>query len=109
MTTDGTTVSDAKVVLIQPGASPADTDPRRADVQNSEPAASRAPYPMPAMVSRKAWGADERLRAHNGKACARPKYTSDRPGGFVHHTADRNDYTSTQVPGDGAQRCTRTT
>ncbi|MEU4196180.1 peptidoglycan recognition protein [Kribbella sp. NPDC026611] len=90
----GTTVAGAKVVLIQPGVLATDTDePSGVGVQ-----ASRAPYPMPIMFSRKRWGADERLRAHNGVECVRPKYTTTVLAAFVHHTADRNDYTRAQVP-----------
>ncbi|MEV4263236.1 peptidoglycan recognition protein [Kribbella sp. NPDC049584] len=92
----GTTIAGAKVVLIQPGVLASDTGEPSA--QSIEPAASRAPYPMPLMVSRKRWGADERLRSQNGAACARPKYTTTVLAAFVHHTADRNDYTRTQVP-----------
>ncbi|TCC64281.1 hypothetical protein E0H73_07665 [Kribbella pittospori] len=89
----GTSVADAKVVLIQPGVLAGDSfEP--SDMQAS---ASGTPYPMPAMASRKQWGADERLRSHNGAACARPKYTTTVMAAFVHHTADRNDYTRTQV------------
>lgn len=95
-TSAGTTIAGAKVVLIQPGVLATDADEPTA--QTVEPAASRAPYPMPLMVSRKRWGADERLRSHNGAACARPKYTTTVLAAFVHHTADRNDYTRTQVP-----------
>ncbi|MDX2972695.1 peptidoglycan recognition protein [Kribbella solani] len=103
VTTAGTMVEGAKVVLIQPGvlATDAEDDPA---AQSSEPRsqeigpeASRAPYPMPLMVSRRRWGADERLRAHNGADCVRPKYTTTVQAAFVHHTADRNDYTRTQV------------
>lgn len=97
VTSSGTTVSDAKVILIQPGVLATDADePQASGV--IQPEASRAPYPMPSMVSRKRWGADERLRSHNGAACARPKYTTTVQAAFVHHTADRNDYTRTQVP-----------
>jgi hypothetical protein len=96
VTGSGTAVSDAKVILIQPGVLATDADLETAG--EIEPAASRAPYAMPAMVSRKRWGADERLRSHNGAACARPKYTTTVQAAFVHHTADRNDYTRTQVP-----------
>ncbi|TDW15257.1 peptidoglycan recognition protein family protein [Kribbella kalugense] len=96
-TSAGTTIAGAKVVLIQPGVLASDaSDDDAAGVV--EPAASRAPYPMPLMVSRKRWGADERLRSHNGAACTRPKYTTTVLAAFVHHTADRNDYTRTQVP-----------
>jgi hypothetical protein len=87
-------VRDAKVVLIQPGVLSSDSE----EPGGVEAAASRAPYPMPLMVSRKRWGADERLRAYNGVSCVRPKYTTTVLAAFVHHTADRNDYTRTQVP-----------
>ncbi|WP_350278557.1 N-acetylmuramoyl-L-alanine amidase [Kribbella sp. HUAS MG21] len=91
----GTPLSGAKVVLINPGVRSSDADePGEAAVTSS-----RAPYPMPLMVSRKRWGADERLRAHNGADCVRPKYSPTVLAAFVHHTADRNDYTRTQVPG----------
>ncbi|MFF0344909.1 N-acetylmuramoyl-L-alanine amidase [Kribbella sp. NPDC004875] len=96
VTAAGTTIAGAKVVLIQPGVLASDSAPDASG--QVEPAASRAPYPMPLMVSRRRWGADERLRAHNGADCVRPKYTSTVQAAFVHHTADRNDYTRTQVP-----------
>ncbi|HEU4947719.1 MAG TPA: peptidoglycan recognition protein [Kribbella sp.] len=97
VTSSGTTVSGAKVILIQPGVLAADADvPQASGV--IQPETSRAPYPMPTMVSRRRWGADERLRSHNGAACARPKYTTTVEAAFVHHTADRNDYTRAQVP-----------
>ncbi|HET6737671.1 MAG TPA: peptidoglycan recognition protein, partial [Kribbella sp.] len=90
VTSAGATVAGAKVVLIQPGALSSDAS---VDVESSA-----APYSMPLMVSRKRWGADERLRAYNGASCTRPKYTTTVLAAFVHHTADRNDYTRTQVP-----------
>ncbi|WP_112246496.1 N-acetylmuramoyl-L-alanine amidase [Kribbella monticola] len=95
-TKDGTTVSDAKVVLVEPGTLATDANPP------SSLAATRtdatAPYPAPAVIGRRGWGADERLRSHNGAACVRPKYTSTVQAAFVHHTADRNNYTRAQVP-----------
>ncbi|NEA36520.1 N-acetylmuramoyl-L-alanine amidase [Streptomyces sp. SID13031] len=99
-TTDGTTVTDAKVVLINPGVRATDAEPPTTPTAPDpiEADGFKAPYPMPAMVSRHAWGADERLRAHNGKSCVKPKYTGTVQAAFVHHTADRNDYTRTQVP-----------
>jgi uncharacterized protein with LGFP repeats len=97
-TTDGTTVPDAKVILIQPGFRAADNDPPTTPEQPIEPEASRAPYGMPRIVGRPGWGADEKLRSHNGAACATPKYTSTVQAAFVHHTADTNNYTSAQVP-----------
>ncbi|GAA1556888.1 hypothetical protein GCM10009789_07810 [Kribbella sancticallisti] len=95
-TLDGTTVTGAKVALINPGVTALDAEPPLTE-EPVEAEGSRAPYPMPAMVSRRNWGADERLRTHNGTACARPKYTGTVQAAFVHHTADRNDYTRTQV------------
>jgi hypothetical protein len=90
-----TPVSGAKVVLIQPGVLSADAAD---DPGSVGPASTASPYPMPVMVSRRRWGADERLRAYNGAGCVRPRYTTTVLGAFVHHTADRNDYTRTQVP-----------
>jgi hypothetical protein len=55
VTGNGTTVGDAKVILIQPGVLATDTDDSQA-AGVIEPEASRAPYPMPAMVSRKRGG-----------------------------------------------------
>jgi len=95
-TQDGTTVSDAKVVLIQPGILATDANPPSSVAATQTDA--QAPYPMPAIIGRRGWGADERLRSHNGAACARPKYTSTVQAAFVHHTADRNNYTRAQVP-----------
>jgi hypothetical protein len=95
VTSSGTTISGAKVVLIQPGVLATDSDDLPGVIQ---PASTRAPYPMPVMYSRKRWGADERLRGVNGRACLRPKYTATVRAAFVHHTADRNDYTAKQVP-----------
>ncbi|MFC9693718.1 N-acetylmuramoyl-L-alanine amidase [Kribbella sp. NPDC056951] len=92
----GTTIRGAKVTLIQPGVLPADSA-ESPDAQDIEPAASRTPYPMPNVWSRKRWGADEKLRNVN-KGCSRPKYTRTVLAAFVHHTADRNDYTRAQVP-----------
>ena len=95
-TLDGTTVRDAKVALIQPGTSPTDGNPPSGVAATQTD--SRAPYPIPAIVGRSGWGADERLRSHNGAECAKPRYTHTVQAAFVHHTADRNDYTRAQVP-----------
>lgn len=97
-TLDGTTVSGAKVALINPGVAATDAEPP-VTPEPVQAEGSRAPYPMPSVVTRRGWGADERLRFHNGKACAKPKYTSTVQAAFVHHTADRNDYTRGQVSG----------
>jgi len=95
-TADGTTVSDAKVALINPGVLTTDAEDAPAESPQTM-ASGETPYPMPAMVSRRAWGADERLRSYN-QDCSVPKYTSTVQAAFVHHTADRNTYTRAQVP-----------
>jgi hypothetical protein len=102
-TLDGTTVRGAKVALINPGTSPADEAPQTmsATAAGAAPmvaSASRAPYGMPAIISRRGWGADERLRGTNGAACAKPNYSKTVQAAFVHHTVDRNSYTRAQVP-----------
>lgn len=101
-TRDGTTVRGAKVALINPGTSPADAAPQAIPAEAAEAglmvaAASRAPYGMPAIISRRGWGADERLRSVNGAACAKPNYGRTVQAAFVHHTVDLNNYTRGQV------------
>ncbi|MEU4608440.1 N-acetylmuramoyl-L-alanine amidase [Kribbella sp. NPDC023972] len=93
---DGRTVDDAKVVLINPGVLATDAEEPAAETFTTM-ATGETPYPMPAMASRRAWGADERLRSYN-PGCVVPKYTSTVQAAFVHHTADRNTYTREQVP-----------
>jgi hypothetical protein len=107
-TLDGTTVRGAKVALINPGTTAADQAPQAMQAGPAEAApmvaavaaaaASRAPYRAPAIISRRGWGADERLRSTNGAACAKPKYSTTVQAAFVHHTVDRNNYTRAQVP-----------
>ena len=45
-----------------------------------------APRPIPSMISRARWGADESIVEHP------PEYTTDVQVVFVHHTATSNDY-----------------
>jgi hypothetical protein len=104
-TLDGTTVRGAKVVLINPGTSAADEAPQAMPAESAgavlmaaSTAASRAPSGRPAIISRRGWGADERLRSTNGAACAKPNYSRTVQAAFVHHTVDRNTYTRAQVP-----------
>ncbi|MFC0627367.1 N-acetylmuramoyl-L-alanine amidase [Kribbella deserti] len=97
-TTDGQPVRDGKVVLIDPGASPEDEPARMATAGGEvyDASSGPAPFPMPKIVTRQGWGADESLRSHNGVACATPRYTSTIRAAFVHHTADSNQYTKAQ-------------
>ncbi|MFJ9717273.1 peptidoglycan recognition protein [Streptomyces sp. NPDC101213] len=75
----------------------------RADTESELPAlrsgrltaAQRAkPYigPRPGIVTRRGWGADEKLRAKKFV------YTTKVKAAFVHHTASGNTYTCSQVP-----------
>ncbi|THA31014.1 N-acetylmuramoyl-L-alanine amidase [Streptomyces sp. A1277] len=56
------------------------------------PAAKPYIGPRPSIVTRKGWGADEKLRE---KAFA---YTSTVKAAFVHHSATGNNYTCSQAP-----------
>lgn len=104
VTSGGTAVPDARVVTIDPGTRP-DDDPARLDAA-STPAATttattmassnKAPYPMPRIITRKGWGADERLRATNGAECTKPDYMDTIRVAVVHHTAGSNSYTASQ-------------
>lgn len=57
-------------------------------------AAGAKPYigPRPGIVTRKGWGADERLRERNFA------YTKSVKAAFVHHSATGNNYTCKQAP-----------
>ncbi len=91
---DGSTVPGASVVLVDPGTRPEDADPPQdpGDAVTPDTEAGRAPYPRPAIITRRGWGANEKLRGHNGAACTRPQYTKTIRAAFVHHTAGSNSY-----------------
>ncbi len=105
----------ARVDLIDPGAEPAGTDATawgsgtapapsttpRAGTQSVQPATgptagARAvtlpARPVPRVVSRAGWRADESLNGHE------PEYTTDVQTLFVHHTAGTNDYSCADAP-----------
>ncbi len=85
---DGRTPSDVQLQLIDPGTSDADTAP-------GPPAATAqadAAMAMPAIYSRAQWGADESIMGWDQEFA--PTITS----ATVHHTADSNDYTASEVP-----------
>ena len=84
LTTDLTAPIAATVQVVDPGASNADS------AQPAAGAASAATA-KPAIYSRAAWGANERLRR------AAPEYGQVQLG-FVHHTVSSNSYTAAQVP-----------
>jgi hypothetical protein len=82
----------ARVDLIDPGADPAPTAAPAAPAETSgfsAPAARAVtlpPRPVPKLVSRAGWRADESLNRDD------PDYTSDVQTLFVHHTAGTNSY-----------------
>ena len=86
-TLEGRTPRDVRVDLIDPGTSPADTNPGQATVQDQANAAG-----APAIYSRAQWGADESIRR------GAPSFSSTIKAAVVHHTANANGYTSGEVP-----------
>jgi hypothetical protein len=87
-TLDGRTPRDVRVDLIDPGTSPADTNPGQATVQDQAHAAG-----APAIYSRAQWGADESIRG--GTAA----FSSTIKAAVIHHTANANGYSAAEVPG----------
>jgi peptidoglycan hydrolase-like protein with peptidoglycan-binding domain len=87
LTTAATAPTDAKVQVIDPGASSAD------NVQPAQPVAgaASAAAAKPVIFTRAAWGADESLRR------GAPSYGRIQVG-FVHHTDSANSYTASEVP-----------
>ncbi|MDF2146462.1 FG-GAP-like repeat-containing protein [Knoellia sp. p5-6-4] len=87
VSSDGSLPQDARVEVIDPGASPAD-----APAASGPPASASAAAAKPTIYSRAQWGADESKRTGS------PAYGQVQLG-FVHHTVDTNNYTAAQVPG----------
>ncbi|MCW2740951.1 MAG: N-acetylmuramoyl-L-alanine amidase, family 2 [Blastococcus sp.] len=85
---DGSTPSDIRAELIDPGTSAADTSLGAPQVQDQ----AHAGLSMPPIYSRAQWGADESIRTWD------PEYTSTLKAATVHHTADRNNYSAAEVP-----------
>ena len=77
---------DAKLVVVDPGTSPAD-----AQAGAARPGSAAAAAVRPTIYTRAQWGADESLRRSG------PSYGAVKAA-FVHHTAGSNGYTSAQVP-----------
>jgi hypothetical protein len=84
----GPPAQDLKLELVDPGSSPFD-----AQAGQQLPGAAAAATGRPAILSRAAWGADER------RVRAVPTLMPTIRAGMVHHTADHNTYTAAQVPG----------
>jgi uncharacterized protein with LGFP repeats len=77
-------VRKARVELIDPGTSPADTP------ASSPPGAAQAMPSQPQFIWRSKWGADESLRT------CEPDYARTTLSMVLHHTAGTNSYTKSQ-------------
>lgn len=99
VTSGGNAVPDAKVVTIDPGTRAGDA-PASLDAAGeggyATTAAAPSPYPMPRIITRRGWGADESLRGTNGAECTKPDYMDTIRVAVVHHTAGSNSYTAGQ-------------
>lgn len=109
----GGTPAEAELMLVDPGSSPADSQPTtttQTTTQTTAPTTSTSAattstvtasttamtstvVPQPTIYTRAQWYADETLRDQS-----EPEY-SYVDAAFVHHTAGSNDYASSQVPG----------
>ncbi|MGE5764787.1 MAG: N-acetylmuramoyl-L-alanine amidase [Mycobacterium leprae] len=78
---------DLRIDLVDPGRSAADEGVDR----SAPPAAASAGTDTPPVVSRRQWGADERLRS------GPPTYAPAVKVAFVHHTVTGNGYTRAQA------------
>ena len=99
-TVDQPGLTDVKVALVNPQSLESDAAPEASQVPAPRTLSStpRVPYlyPAPKIVTRAAWGADERLRSYNGEGCATPNYDTTIKAAIVHHTAGSNSYRASQ-------------
>lgn len=94
--------TDVKISLVNPKSASTDANPPTAPSPQQVPSTTNSRtstasnsslpylYPAPAMVSRKGWGADERLR------CNQAKIDKTVKAAIIHHTAGSNFYTRSQ-------------
>ncbi|WP_329279420.1 peptidoglycan recognition protein family protein [Streptomyces sp. NBC_00691] len=84
------------VAMAPPAAAPVAPDAPRAPAEAQAPGqmAAAKPYigPQPKIITRKGWGADERIREKGFV------YTKTIKAAFVHHSATGNNYTCAQAP-----------
>jgi hypothetical protein len=85
---DGRAPKGVKVVMLDPGTSPADAA-TTASVPKDQ---AHAAAVMPSIVTRAQWGADESIRTWD------PEYAPTIKAATIHHTADSNNYSADQVP-----------
>lgn len=99
----GTAPTDVKVALVDPRTLAADAAPKATRVPPPRAVSSSTAVPhltsAPAIVTRAAWGADEKLRSYNGRGCVTPDYDTTIQAAIVHHTAGSNSYTAAQSAG----------
>ena len=86
-------VSNATVVLVDPGTSDADATVGATTVGGSDAEAASG---MPQIFTRAQWGADESIRLR--QCPGGPTYSATLKVGFVHHTVSSNTYSAAQVP-----------
>ncbi|GAB3703064.1 N-acetylmuramoyl-L-alanine amidase [Mariniluteicoccus flavus] len=91
--------TDLKLSLIDPGRLASDAAPTATRPQAETRAAGSTQAPMPSIISRAAWGADENLKAKSGADCMAPKYDETVKAVVVHHTEGSNTYTPEQSAG----------
>ncbi len=89
LTLSGSDPQDVRLILVDPGESPADRTPGRLQGGLDE---ANAAANAPNIYSRAQWGADESIRSWD------PQYASTTKAATLHHTADSNDYTAEDVP-----------
>ncbi|GAB2772915.1 N-acetylmuramoyl-L-alanine amidase [Nocardioides salsibiostraticola] len=93
---DGARPPDLTLVLLNPGR--LDTDLNAEAATPSEPdgasyRSARIVAPTPAILTRRDWGADEKMRDPG------PRYNSTLKQVHVHHTVSSNDYSRNDVAG----------
>ncbi|MFD4027308.1 N-acetylmuramoyl-L-alanine amidase [Streptomyces sp. NPDC058576] len=94
LTAESAAASAVNAELAPLGASviPALTKAQTEEAANVAPGAKPYIGPRPKIITRKGWGADEKLRERNFA------YTKTVKAAFVHHSATGNNYTCKQAP-----------
>ncbi|SCE44425.1 N-acetylmuramoyl-L-alanine amidase [Streptomyces sp. DvalAA-19] len=83
---------NAELAELGATAIPALTQKETLESVNAAPGAKPYIGPRPKIITRKGWGADEKLRERNFA------YTKTVKAAFVHHSATGNNYTCKQAP-----------
>lgn len=97
-TPNGVDVAEPSMVLLDSPVIKSDAAIPEPDVDSmntgpiSTVAASTISAPMPAIISRSEWGADENLRRSG------PKFAPTIKAAIIHHTASKSNYTPEEAP-----------